>query len=372
MKSELRTVAVTGAAGFIGRNLVQRLKEEGFAVHAITRETDPAEMARLIDESDVVFHLAGANRPESIDEFTRSNCDYTRTVADAVAGSPKRPLVIHSSTGKVGEPGDYARSKQEGEAIILALAGSEAANVAVFRLPNVFGKWARPNYNSAVATFCHNLARGLPIRIDKADAPLSLLYIDDLIDQWLALLANPPAESGFIEPSHVHETTVGAVAAQIAGFAQGRTSGYVGPVANGLERALYATYVTYLPLEHFSYALEQHADERGTFAEVLKTEASGQLSYLTAYPGVTRGGHYHHSKVEKFVVVHGRARFRFRNLLSGEQCELETAAERPAAVETIPGWTHDITNIGDDLLVVLVWANEPFDPARPDTIAMAL
>jgi len=372
MKSDARIVAVTGAAGFIGRNLVQRLEEEGFAVHPITRETGTAEMARLIGGSDVLFHLAGANRPESADEFTRSNREYTRVVADAVEQSPKRPLVIHSSTAKVGQPGDYAKSKEEGESILLGLAGAEAAIVAVFRLPNVFGKWARPNYNSAVATFCHNLARGLPIRIDDANAPLSLLYIDDLIDQWLALLATPPQESGFVEPSHVHKTTVGAVAAQIAEIAEGRKSGRVGAVGSGFDRALYATFVSYLPSEDFSYPLEQHADARGTFAEVLKTKSSGQLSFLTAFPGVTRGGHYHHSKVEKFVVVHGRARFRFRNLLSGEQCDVETAAERPVAVETIPGWSHDITNIGDDLLVALVWANEQFDPARPDTIAMAL
>jgi UDP-2-acetamido-2,6-beta-L-arabino-hexul-4-ose reductase len=322
--------------------------------------------------SDVIFHLAAANRPESSDEYARSNRDYTRTVADAVAASPRRPLVIHSSTGKVGEPGEYASTKEQGEAILLDLAESGAATVAVFRLPNVFGKWARPNYNSAVATFCHNVARGLPIRIDDAAAPLSLLYIDDLIQRWLALLASPPAESGFINLRHVHRTTVGAIATQIAEIAEARKSGRVGSVASGFERALYVTYVSYLPPEDFSYALEQHTDARGTFAEVLKTASSGQFSFLTARPGVTRGGHYHHSKVEKFVVVHGRARFRFRQVLSGEECEIETAADEPFVVETIPGWTHDITNTGEDLLVALVWANELFDPERPDTIAMAL
>ena len=371
MKSEARTIAVTGAAGFIGRNLVQRLGEQGFTVLPITRATADDELRRFIASSDVVFHLAAANRPESADDYSRSNCDYTRVVADAVGSSPKRPLLIHSSTGKVGEPGEYARTKEEGEAILLDLGRSGAATVAVFRLPNIFGKWARPDYNSAVATFCHNIARRLPIRIDDADAPLSLLYIDDLIDQWLELLANPPAESGFIAPENVHRTTVGAVARQIAEIAADRVRGRVGPVAIGFERALYATFVSCLPQDDFSYALEQHVDARGTFAELLRTASSGQLSFLTAHPGVTRGGHYHHSKVEKFVVVHGRARFRFRNVLSGERHELEATADCPAVVETIPGWTHDITNTGDDLLVALVWANEPFDPERPDTIALA-
>ena len=369
MRSELAVVAVTGAAGFIGRNLVVRLEELGHQVHAITRASPRDETLDALADADVVFHLAGAVRPSDPAEFARSAA-FVRTVAEAISGGGRRPLVVYASSRKAGERSDYGRSKRASENLLLQLGASGGATTAIWRLPNVFGKWARPNYNSCIATFCHNLTRGLPIRIDDPAAPLCLLYVDDLIEQWRALVAAPPAESGYLEAEGVHRTTVGEVAAVLSAFAEGRRAGRVENVGSGLERALYATFVAALPAEAFSYPLVAHTDPRGSFAEVLKTREGGQVSVLTAQPGMTRGGHYHHSKVEKFLVVHGQARFRFRQIVSGETYELTTCGSTPVVVETIPGWTHDITNIGPDVMVSLLWASELFDRARPDTVLL--
>jgi UDP-2-acetamido-2,6-beta-L-arabino-hexul-4-ose reductase len=371
MRSDRRAVAVTGANGFIGRNLVVRLGELGFEVQPITRATAAEEARFALGAADVVVHLAGAVRPADPAEFGCTGA-YAAWVAEAIEQGGRRPLVICASSVRALDDTDYARSKRACEQALLGLAARGGATTAAWRLPNVFGKWARPNYNSAVATFCHNLARGLPIRIDDASAPLSLIYIDDLIADWARLIEARPADSGFVEPEHVHHTTVGHVAETISAFAAGRAAGVVGDVGAGLERALYATFIAALPKEAFSYPLITHADARGGFTEMLKTPASGQVSFFTAHPGVTRGGHYHHSKVEKFLVVRGEALFRFRHILSGETCEVRASGETPLVVETIPGWTHDVTNVGLDTLVSLIWANEVFDRDRPDTVAMAL
>ncbi len=365
MKAERPTVAITGADGFIGRNLAVRLGEVGYPVRPFARGTP----LNAVAESDVVFHLAGVNRTDDPAEFLSGNRDYAREVAQAVVAGGRHPLVIVASSQKAVEDTPYGGSKLAGEQVMLGIG--DAARMSVWRLPNIFGKWARPNYNSAVATFCHNIARGLPIRIDDPAAPLRLLHIDDLIDQWLALIDTGSA-TGIVEPVNVHETTVGAMAGMIACFADRRAKGEVGAVGTGLERALYATYISYLPEDAFGYPLTAHKDPRGSFTEMLKTPASGQISYFTAHPGVTRGGHYHHAKVEKFLVVHGAARFRFRHILTGAEHAVDTSAVKPMVVETIPGWTHDVTNIGEDELVAIVWANEVFDRDRPDTVAMPL
>jgi UDP-2-acetamido-2,6-beta-L-arabino-hexul-4-ose reductase len=369
MSFESLTIVVTGAAGFIGQNLILRLSELGHDARPIVRDTPPNEAAAALGEADVVFHLAGANRPVEDDDYLRTNRDYTRWVADAIAQGGRKPLVVHSGSGKAVEESAYGRSKAAGEQVLLDLAAASGATVSIWRLPNIFGKWARPNYNSAVANFCHNAARGEPLRIDDANAPLALLHVDDLIDQWLPRLANRP-ESGIVEPANIHRTTVGEVARIIAGFPARRASGSIDNLGSGLAGELYSTYVAAMPVEQASVPLDPRTDVRGMFVELFKTERSGQLSVFTAHPGVTRGGHYHHSKVEKFVVTAGTARFRFRHVLSGEEFAVNGSAATPTVVETIPGWTHDVTNVGDEELVVVAWANEVFDPARPDTVGM--
>lgn len=371
MKAERPAVAITGANGFIGRNLAVRLGELDYPVLPITRDTPVDDARQALGASDVVFHLAGVNRANDPGDFLRGNRDYTASVADAIAAGGRHPLLILASSQKAVEDTLYGASKLAGEEVALGLG--DAATVSVWRLPNIFGKWARPDYNSAVATFCHNIARGLPIDIHDRTAPLRLLHVDDLIDQWLGLIAAvPPTASGVVEPKTVYTSSVGEIADLITEIAACRSMGEVGDVGTGLSRALYATFISYLPEASFSYCLVPHRDPRGSFTEMLKTPSSGQTSYFTAHPGVTRGGHYHHAKVEKFLVVHGEARFRFRHILTGDEHEIVTSATEPVVVETIPGWTHDVTNVGGGELVAIVWANEVFDHDRPDTVAMPL
>jgi UDP-2-acetamido-2,6-beta-L-arabino-hexul-4-ose reductase len=370
MSCNVRTVTVTGANGFIARNLTLRLKERGLEVLLVVRDTPQADMRAAIARSDAIFHLAGANRPTDPTEFMAVNRDFTLSLADAIVASRHRPLVMFASSVRATGDDDYGRSKRAGEAAILAIG--DAAQASIWRLPNVFGKWARPNYNSLVATYCHNLAHGLPLQINDPAAPLTLLYVDDLIEQWMGALEQGDGESGVIEPTGAHRTTVGDLAAMLRQMAEGRVAGHIAKVGCGLERALYATYVSYLPPDQFSLDVASHNDARGSFSEFLRMPDCGQVSVLTAHPGETRGGHYHHTKVEKFLVVHGEARFRFRHVLSGETVQLTASGDRLTAIETIPGWTHDITNIGDDDLVALLWASEAYDAARPDTVASPL
>jgi UDP-2-acetamido-2,6-beta-L-arabino-hexul-4-ose reductase len=242
--------------------------------------------------------------------------------------------------------------------------------VHVFRLPNVFGKWCRPNYNSVVATFCYNIARDLPIQVNDPQATLTLVYIDDVIESFFQVMdgaVDTTSADGFATVKPQYTTTVGELARLIRSFRDSRGSLLMERVGTGLVRALYATYVSYLPVEAFAYEVPQHADGRGVFVEMLKTPDCGQFSFFTAHPGVTRGGHYHHSKTEKFLVIKGHALFRFRHMQTGQTHELQTSGDRPQIVETVPGWMHDITNTGPEDMVVMLWANEIFDRIRPDT-----
>jgi UDP-2-acetamido-2,6-beta-L-arabino-hexul-4-ose reductase len=325
---------------------------------------------------DFVFHLAGVNRPQDPDEFAAGNAGLTRALCDAVAGvaraAGRRIPILHTSLIHAALDNPYGRSKREAEEALQAAGRDPRVPVHVFRLPNVFGKWCRPDYNSAVATFCHNIARDLPIRINDPQAVVTLVYVDDVLDRFLQLMDGADAAAGsggFESVAPQYTVTVGELARQLQVFRDSRGTLMADRVGTGLARALYSTYVSYLPVEAFAYEVPQHADPRGVFVEMLKTPDCGQFSFFTAHPGVTRGGHYHHSKTEKFLVIRGDARFRFRHMQTGQVHELLTSGVRPQIVETVPGWTHDITNIGEDEMVVMLWANEVFDRARPDTFA---
>lgn len=362
------TFAVTGVDGFIGKNLALRLRERGDTVHGLTRVSDDGDWSRAIGAADAIIHLAGVNRPLDAAGFA-GNGDAAERLAKAVERVGRVIPIILASSSRAGENTPYGRSKRTAEDRLSACAQATGLPLATYRLPNVFGKWCRPNYNSAVATFCHNVARDLPIRIDDPQAPLSLVYVEDVIDEWLALLGRGAFATDMRHVEPMYSTTAGAVAAAVSGFRDDRRQNRIDNVGTGLTRALYATYVSYLPTDDFSYEIESHRDPRGAFSEMLKTRDAGQFSYFTALPGVTRGGHYHHTKTEKFLIVHGQARFRFRHMLTGETHEVLTSGDVPRVVETIPGWAHDVTNTGDGPLVSLLWANEVFDRDRPDTIA---
>ena len=363
-------ILVTGADGFIGKNLRVALGErEGFQVLPITRASSDADLAEAVANADAVIHLAGVNRPQDPAEFVAGNADFTARLCTVLLASGRAIPVAFASSIQAERDNPYGSSKRGAEEHLAAYGSATGAAVALYRFANVFGKWSRPDYNSAVATFCHNIARGLPIRIDDPSAPVRLIYIDDVIAELLKFLADPGQGVRFPEAGPVHATTVGELARQIEAFREVRSTLVTERVGTGLVRALYATYVSFLPPEAFSYGVPKHGDARGVFVEMLKTPDCGQFSFFTAHPGITRGGHYHHSKTEKFLVIKGRARYRFRHLLTDEAFGVDSDGDEPLVVETIPGWAHDITNIGDDELVVMLWANEIFDRQHPDTVA---
>jgi UDP-2-acetamido-2,6-beta-L-arabino-hexul-4-ose reductase len=366
-------VLITGANGFLGRNLCLALSErKDVEVVKFTRSDAPSTLAECVGSVDFVFHLAGANRPKTEGEFTSVNVGLTAALCDAMIGLGRRPTVVFASSTQAVADNPYGASKRAAEECLKKFANKTGATVHIYRLPNVFGKWAKPDYNSAVATFCHNIARGLPINIHSDSAPLSLAYIDDVVRSFMAILDGEALDldtQGFALVDPVHQTTVGQVAETIRAFRSSFASLVTERVGAGLTRALYATYVSYLPTKDFQHDLKMHRDARGTFVEFLKTPDCGQFSYFTALPGVTRGGHYHHTKSEKFLVIKGKALFRFRQMDTGETHAIETSGEKAEVVETIPGWAHDVTNVGTDELVVMLWANEVFDPGRPDTYA---
>lgn len=363
-------IVVTGADGFIGRNLVVRLGETGgHELAPVLRNTPAEDLGKLVAGADIVFHVAGTNRPKDPAEFALGNAGFTERLCAALAGNGTPTRVVFASSTQATLENAYGASKKAAEDILFAFSRETGSPIHVFRLTNVFGKWSRPNYNSAVATFCYNLARGLPVTIHDPAAPLRLVYVDDVVDAFMALIASPAGESGFAEAGPVYATTVGEVADIIRSFGESRSTLVTPRVGSGLVRALHATYLSFLDPDAFSYTVPVHGDPRGEFVEMLKTEDSGQFSYFTAHPGITRGEHYHHSKTEKFLVLRGTAHFGFRNINTGKTFELVTRGGEARIVETIPGWAHNVTNIGEDELIVMLWANEIFDRKRPDTYA---
>jgi UDP-2-acetamido-2,6-beta-L-arabino-hexul-4-ose reductase len=362
-------VLVTGANGFIGKNLVLRLREQADTeVLSFVRGDSDAQLQAALVLADAVIHLAGENRPTSPNAFEQVNVGLTQQICDGLRklGKPIPLLLASSAQAELDNP--YGRSKLAAEQAVAQLANDIGNPVAIYRLPGVFGKWCKPNYNSVVATFCHNKAHDLPVQINDGDARIRLVYVDDVVNAFLSLLASP--WTGMVRPAVQPEYSIalGELSAQIDAFKNCRSTLVSERVGTGLTRALYATYVSYLPKGKFSYEVPAYGDERGVFVEMLKTPDAGQFSFFTAHPGITRGGHYHHTKTEKFLVIKGKARFGFRHMLTNEVYHLDTEGSKPQVVETVPGWTHDITNVGDEEMVVMLWANEIFDRANPDTI----
>ena len=373
-------VLITGANGFLGKNLQLHLAErKDVKVVCFTRGDDMAQLPVLLQQVDFVFHLAGVNRPQDPTEFVTGNVDLTQALCQAVGAiavaTGKKVPVVYTSSTQADRDNPYGLSKRRAEGALFELRSDHGVPVHVFRLPNVFGKWCKPNYNSAVATFCHNIARGLAIQVNDPAAPVKLVYVDDMVERFVQLMDGADGcrdSAGFDVVTPQYSTTVGELARLIQFFKDSRQTLMTELVGTGLVRALYATYVSYLPPELFAYTVPQYCDPRGVFAEMLKTPDCGQFSYFTAHPGITRGGHYHHTKTEKFLVIKGQARFKFRHMQTGETHELLTSGDKTEVVETVPGWTHDITNIGSDEMVVMLWANEVFDRSKPDTYACPL
>lgn len=362
-------VLVTGANGFIGKNLLVHLRERQIEVVPFTRGMSCQELAAALRDADFVFHLAGVNRPKDISEFAEGNTGLTEQLCDLIRSSRRQIPVLYTSSIQAEASNPYGTSKRAAEESLVTLQKDNDSPVYLYRLPNVFGKWSRPNYNSAVATFCHNVANDLPIHITDPSALVHLVYIDEVVKDFLRLLNDRPLGIQWPEVTPVYRITVGELADQIRLFKASRESMISEAVGTGLTRALYSTYLSFLRPEQFSYTVPVHADARGRFVEMMKTKDSGQFSFFTVHPGITRGEHYHHSKNEKFLVIQGKARFRFRHVMSCETFELLADGDEPKIVETVPGWSHNITNIGENEMIVILWANEIFDRQHPDTIA---
>lgn len=357
-------VLITGANGFIGKNLVLHLSERK-DVEVITYSKNESfdSLDKKIQEADFIFHLAGINRPKDESEFVTGNSELTQKICEFLDNKKNTP-VIYTSSIQAELDNSYGKSKLVAEEHLQNLSSKNGNKVFIYRLPNVFGKWCRPNYNSAVATFCFNVINDLPVKINDSAAMINLVYIDDVIKGFLKVMDGNSFKT--IEP--VYRISVGDLYAQLLAFKESKQSLITERVGEGFVRALYSTYLSYFSTSQFSYPLVKHEDPRGMFVEMLKSKDSGQFSFFTAHKGITRGGHYHHSKTEKFLVIKGEARFGFRRMDTNERFDLFTSGNKPEVVETVPGWTHDITNVGEEEMIVMLWANEIFDRENPDTI----
>jgi UDP-2-acetamido-2,6-beta-L-arabino-hexul-4-ose reductase len=363
---------VTGAEGFIGRNLVTWLKHNpAHTVVGVDRNHTWVEIEAALHETDFVFHLAGVNRPESLDEFRTGNVDFTTQVCDVLRDQARPIPILLSSSIQAELENPYGVSKRQAEAVLADYAASTGAAVLIYRLKNVFGKWSRPNYNSVVATFCHNIARDLPITISDPDRTLELVYIDDVVQHFVVELTTS-LPSGVIhrsvEPGY--STTLGALADLLRSFRAMRQSLRTPDLADAFVLKLYAAYLSYLPTDDFAYSLDKKCDPRGCLAEFIKAPAFGQIFVSRTLPGITRGNHFHHTKAEKFLVLEGEAIIRFRAIEDGAIIEYPVNGHEFRVVDIPPGYTHSIENVGVSELITLFWADEIFDQDRPDTYAL--
>ena len=361
---------ITGSNGFVGKNLRARIMEQYKDWEVMCFDINDTEeyLRKSVSDADFIVHLAGVNRPKTEDEFVTGNADLTARVCSyALESGRKIPILITSSIqSDLDNP--YGRSKRSAEEKVFEYAEKNDTECYVFKLPNLFGKWCRPNYNSAVATFCNNIANELPIQVNDPERVMTLLYIDDLVDIILECVKGERkgSKNEYCKAEKVYTEKLGRIAEMIREFHDMREDYMLMPLT-GLAKPLYSTYLSYLPKDKFSYKPICHKDQRGLFAELIKTETHGQVSISTTEPGITRGNHWHDTKTEKFIVVKGTASLKFRNIFTDEVIEYIVSGDDPEIVDIPTGYTHSITNIGDDLLVTIIWANELLDKDRPDT-----
>ena len=360
-------VLVTGAKGFMGQNLLVPLRRrEG--VETLEIDVDNAsDLEPALAQSDFIFHLAGVNRPQNIEEFESGNTGLTRTIVDTLTKLGRRPKIVFSSSMQAELDNPYGVSKRLAEDELARYGVESGAEVAVYRLRNVFGKWCRPNYNSVTATFCHNVALGLPIEVHEPNRELELVYIDDIIATFLDELDAPRRPELQRQVVRYTKVTLGRLAELIQSFRDSRESLVLPDFGDRFVTELYATYLSYLEGPDFSYDLLSRTDDRGFLAEFVKSKGAGQIFVSRTKPGITRGNHFHASKTEKFLVVEGEGIVRFRNIRTHEKVDHPVNGQHLRVVDIPPGWTHSIVNVGPGEMVTLFWASEIFDPARPDT-----
>lgn len=365
----MKNVLVTGAEGFIGQNLVTALQRmDGLCVRSITLDDPWQCLENALDEADIVYHLAGVNRPKREEEFAEGNTGLTEKIVNRLLATGRKPLLVLPSSIQADLDNPYGRSKKAAEEVVRDYGIKAGASVAIYRLSNVFGKWSRPNYNTVVATFCHNIARNLEITISDPQRVMELVYIDDVVAAFLCHLHTEHLVGQYrFAVEKVYCITLGEMAERIRGFHAIRESVVVPDGADVLTRYLHATYLSFLPEDDFAYPARMNIDQRGWLFELLKSPHFGQIFVSKTLPGVTRGDHYHDTKLEKFCVIKGEAIIRFRRLHTGEILEYPVNDREIRIVDIPPGYTHSIENVGTEEMICLFWANEVFDPARPDT-----
>jgi len=373
-------ILVTGAKGFIGKNLIAQLRniQEGkdktyslnseFEILECDIDTDEKLLDQYCKEATFIFNLAGINRPENESEFMEGNCDFaSRLLSSLKKYQNACPIMISSSTQATLDNA-YGRSKKAGEDVIFQYAKETGAKVLVYRFPNVFGKWSRPNYNSAVATFCHNIAHGLDITVSDRSYQMTLVYIDDVVRELIHALEEKEYREGeFCAVPVTHPISLGEIVDLLYSFKESRKDLSVANMNDSFAKKLYSTYLSYLPTEEFSYPLKMNVDNRGSFTEMLRSEDRGQVSVNISKPGIVKGNHWHHTKNEKFLVVSGKGVIRFRKIDEEKVHEYFVSGDKLEVVDIPVGYTHNIENLGENDMVTVMWVNEPFDPESPDT-----
>lgn len=374
-------ILVTGAKGFVGRNLVSQLhniqsgKAKNYGVFSDMQvfeydvDSDPCELDVYCKRADFVFNLAGVNRPKDQAEFMQGNFGFASALLDTLKKYNNSCPVMISSSTQAALDNPYGESKRAGENLLFDYARETGARVLVYRFPNVFGKWCRPNYNSAVATFCNNIAHDLPIQVNDPSVMLHLVYVDDVVDELIAALSgNEHREGDYCVVPIVHTVTLGKIVDLLYSFREMSGNLQVPDLGDPFTKKLYSTYLSYFPKDKFSYPLKMNVDSRGSFTEIIRTPDRGQFSVNISKPGITKGQHWHHTKNEKFVVVSGHGLIQLRKIGTDEVLNYEVNGDKIEVVEMIPSYTHNIINLSDtEDLVTFMWCNECFDPARPDT-----
>jgi UDP-2-acetamido-2,6-beta-L-arabino-hexul-4-ose reductase len=369
-------ILVTGSNGFIGRNLIAWLERlPDVNILGFDQDNTSQELAEALARADLVYHLAGVNRPQSEDEFRTGNVDLTAQVCNRLLALGRATPIVLSSSIQAELDNPYGVSKRQAEAIVTDYAARSGARVVIYRLKNVFGKWCRPNYNSVVATFCCSIAHDQPITISDPARELALVHVDDVVEAFVAEIRSQESgvtsqgsEINYREVAPNYTVTLGRLAELIRSFREMRQTLLVPDLADDFTRKLYGTYLSYLGTDDFAYDLQKRCDARGCLAEFVKSDPSGQIFVSRTKPGITRGNHYHHTKTEKFLVVEGEAIIRFRHIRGEEVIEYRVRGEEFRVVDIPTGYTHSIENVGAGELVTLFWASEIFDSARPDTI----
>ena len=358
-------ILITGSNGFLAKNLIIRLKENNYQnILKYKKNQSLKKLNHYIQNCDIIFHLAAINRSSNLKEFQNINFNLTKYICDKAALKKTKTPIIFSSSIQALKKNIYGLSKKNAEDYLIRYQNKTRSNIYIFQLPNIFGKWSRPNYNSVVATFCYNISRRKKIEIYDQSELLSLIYIDDVIDQFLNIIKRKKTTSGYQNIKKIKKIKISQIVDKLIEFRDSDMS--LRYPKNDFNFKLYSTYCSFLPRKKFSYKLKSNRDTRGNFVEVTKNSV-GQHSYFTAYPGVTRGGHYHHTKVEKFLILKGHAEFKFENISSKKRFKLRVKSNDNTVVLSIPGWAHSITNVGKDEMIVFLWSNEVYNPKKPDT-----